>query len=185
MDEKKKEDEPTGEEKAPAAPAKSGGNKMMFLGLIVGILVLNTVVAFVLVNSTKPKSEKESHEKKEKVDSTSHAEHTSHLGATTDGEPIEVVVNVAGTDGERFLKAVILFEYDDVAYPLLGEEISKWMPKLKDLFIENLSRITLAELTEIDAKEKIRKNLVKKVNEMLPASAGQVREVLFNQFIIQ
>jgi flagellar basal body-associated protein FliL len=107
------------------------------------------------------------------------------MGATTADNPIEAIVNIAGTDGERFLKAAIIFEYDDAAYPELGQELIKRAPKFKNLLIDNLSKMTLMDLTEPDAKERIRKNLLKHINNTIPAKIGEVREVLFTTYLIQ
>jgi flagellar basal body-associated protein FliL len=58
-------------------------------------------------------------------------------------------------------------------------------PRFKNLFIDHLSRLTLADLTEPDAKDKIRKDLVRLVNATMPPKEGEVRDVFFTEYIIQ
>jgi flagellar basal body-associated protein FliL len=155
------------------------------IGILAGVIILNTLIAFGLIKLTKPKSE-EQKIAKIKADSLKQAtERATSMGSTTPESPIEAIVNIAGTEGDRFLKAAIIFEYDDNEYPDLGEELERRIPKFKDLLINHLSRLTLVEVTEPDAKDKIRKDLLRLVNATLPPKLGEVREVLFTSYIIQ
>lgn len=183
MEEKKKENVEESVKKSEKPAEK--GNRVAFIGILIGMVLLNAVVAFVLVKATSPVSQQKN-EARMHADSLKKAiEKSTAMGATTEENPIEAIVNIAGTDGERFLKAVIIFEYDDVAYPDLGPELIKRAPKFKNLLIENLSKMTLMDLTEPDAKERIRKNLLKHINNIIPAKIGEVREVLFTTYLIQ
>jgi flagellar basal body-associated protein FliL len=170
---------------APAAAKATGGNRFFMIGILAGVVLLNTVIAFILITVTRPKSE-EQLAAKTQADSVRQAtERVTAMGATTAEAPIEAIVNIAGTDGDRFLKAAIIFEYDDKAYPELGPELLRRAPRFKDLLIDQLSRLTLADVTESDAKDKIRKDLARLVNGTLPPKMGEVREVLFTTYIIQ
>lgn len=183
MEEKKKEN--SGESAKESEKPSEKGNRFAFIGILIGMVLLNAVVAFVLVKATSPESQQRK-EARIHADSLKKAmEKATAMGATTADNPIEAVVNIAGTDGERFLKAAIIFEYDDVAYPELGQELIKRAPKFKNLLIDNLSKMTLMDLTEPDAKERIRKNLLKHINNTIPAKTGEVREVLFTTYLIQ
>ena len=51
--------------------------------------------------------------------------------------------------------------------------------------VDHLSKLTLMDVTEPDAKEKIRKDLLRVINATLPPKLGEVREVLFTTYIIQ
>ncbi len=183
MEEKKKENVEENVKKNDK-PAEQG-NRIAFIGILIGMVLLNAVVAFVLVKATSPENQQKK-EAKIYADSLKKAmEKNTAMGATTAENPIEAIVNIAGTNGERFLKAAIIFEYDDVAFPELGQELIKRAPKFKNLLIENLSKMTLMDLTEPDAKERIRKNLLKHINNTIPAKIGEVREVLFTTYLIQ
>ncbi|HEX3018863.1 MAG TPA: flagellar basal body-associated FliL family protein [Chitinispirillaceae bacterium] len=185
MEEKKKEKE--GNEEANKGNEKpvSNGNRIAFIGILAAMIIINAVVAFILVKATSPETQQKK-EARVHADSLKKAMETATaMGATTAENPIEAVVNIAGTDGERFLKAAIIFEYDNVAYPELGPELDKRTPKFKNLLIDHLSKLTLMDLTEPDAKDRIRKNLLKLINNTIPAKTGEVREVLFTTYLIQ
>ena len=181
------DDKRRGEEPSSGAEEKkdSGGNKTLFIGILVTMVILNTAIAFILVRVTRPKTPEEKTSIVQADSLKKVVEQSTTMGATTSDAPVEAVVNIAGTDGERFLKAAVIFEYDDKSFPQLGSELQRRMPKFKDLLIDHLSKLTLIEVTEPDAKEKIRKDLVRLVNKSLPPKIGEVREVLFTTYIIQ
>jgi flagellar basal body-associated protein FliL len=213
MAEKKKEEqaEPAKDaEKKKKEPGSS--NKMIFLGLIGGVIAINGIVAMLMVNNTiaklsapkvteeKAKVEKghakksntpeaessegegESGEKAKK----SHAGSEEEEGGAIIEKPVTVIVNVAGTDGTRFLRMEVVFGYNEEKYKLLAEEFEKlFAPKVKDLLIDMLSQIPLEELQKPDTKNEIRRDLKRLVNEMIPEKEGQVTEVFINDFIIQ
>jgi flagellar FliL protein len=162
-----------------------GGNKFLMIGILAGVVLVNTIIAFALISATRPKDPEKETARAQADSLRAHSEKTTHMGATTAEEPIEAVVNIAGTNNQRFLKAVIILEFDDIEFPKLGEELAKRNPKFKDILIDQLSRMTLAELSEPDAKEKIRKELLRRINATLPPKEGEVREVFFTEYIIQ
>jgi flagellar basal body-associated protein FliL len=78
-----------------------------------------------------------------------------------------------------------VFEYDDVKYPELGEELKKRAPKFKSILMAYLSKLTLVEVTEPDAQERFGKDLLRLINSTLPSETGEIREVMFTSYIIQ
>lgn len=180
------EQRPPRDEAAQSPPAKKqASNKFLIIGIIAVVVILNSVIALFLIKSTKPESEEEKTAKMQADSVRNAAEAATSMGATTAEEPIEAIVNIAGTNGERFLKVEIIFEYDDQSYPDLGAELTRRIPKFRDLLINHLSRQTLEDLTAIDAKDKIRKDLLRLINATIPIKLGEVREVLFTTYIIQ
>ncbi len=170
---------------APASKGEGGNNKVLMIGILAGVILVNSIIAFLMVRVTKPPNP-EAKAAQAQADSLKRAtERMTVMGATTADAPIEAIVNIAGTEGDRFLKASIIFEFDDKEYPDLGAELVRRGPKFKDLLINHLSRLTLTDLTETDAKEKIRKDLLRLVNATIPPKVGEVREVLFKTYIIQ
>jgi flagellar basal body-associated protein FliL len=177
------------------APQPAKSNKMFLIGIVAGIVVLELVLGFVFVKMTAPKNPDELDAKMHNDSLSKLEEETTTMGSTTAEAPIEVLVNIAGTEGEQFLKAAIVLEYEDKspkksggegkgASPL-GEAIIQRMPKYKSYLIENLSKMTKAEITAPETKEKIRKDLLRMVNGTLPPKLGEVRDIYFTQFIIQ
>jgi flagellar FliL protein len=170
---------------APEVAGNKQGNKFIVIGICVAIVVVQFIIAYVLINATKPKDPEKDAAKVAEDSLKQVTETSTHMGGTTAEAPIDVVVNIAGTNNERYIKAVIIFEFDDKAHPKMLEELEKRTPKFKDIFIDLLSRMTLAELSEPEAKEKIRKDLLRRFNATLPEEEGQIREVLFTSYIIQ
>ncbi|MBN1308162.1 MAG: flagellar basal body-associated FliL family protein [Chitinispirillaceae bacterium] len=169
----------------PSQVKTGGGNRYLMIGILAGVVVVNSLVAFMLIALTKPKSSDEIAAQAQADSVQQAARRLTSMGATTADAPIEAIVNIAGTDGDRFIKTAIIFEYDDKEYPDLGAELARRAPRFKNLLIDHLARLTLADVTEPDAKEKIRKDLSRLVNATLPPKMGEVREVLFTSFIIQ
>jgi flagellar basal body-associated protein FliL len=106
----------------------------------------------------------------------------TRVGAFT--EPIEVVVNIAGTDAERFLKAAIVLEYD-ARNTALGEELQRRIQRHRDILIGHLSALTLSEVSGADAQDRVRADLLRMINAALPETMGTVQNVAIHNFIIQ
>jgi flagellar basal body-associated protein FliL len=206
MDEKKtkespsKEREKEKEEGKKNADARPKNNKMLFVGIIAGVIAIELVAGFVLVKMVIPKPELDAETGMHEDSTARHDEQLTVMGSTTAETPVEVVVNIAGTDGERFLKAAVVLEYEERgggavkkkeggegggALSPMAEAILQRLPKYKSYLIEYLSKMTITEVTAPDAKEKIRKDLMRVVNSTLPSDLGEVRDIYFTQFIIQ
>ena len=180
-------------EAAPAAPAAGGDEEekkpvnhlVMVLAVIVGIVVIQTVIVYFIVPKPKPEMTAEELRVKAEEDSIKKAEEAAtKVGAFTSDAPVKATVNIAGTDGERFLKAEIIFEYDE-KNKALGDELRRRAPKYTDMLIVHLSALTLIELTEPGAKDKICGDMLRMVNASLPPNMGGVRRVILQSFLIQ
>jgi len=175
--------------KEAAAPAPAEGeeggkkksNMVLVIGIIAGIVAVQTALVYLIV--PKPVDEAAVAAKAVEDSLRREAEAATRMGAVTE-TPIEVIVNIAGTEAERFLKASIILEYDG-ANVKFGEELGRRAPRFRDLMMNHLSRLTLMEVTEPGAKDKIRKDLLRMINETLPAKMGEVDDVLFTSYIIQ
>lgn len=182
MNEKGKEKEKAPEGAGEKKPASSvATSKMLFPAIIAGTIIFNIIVALVLIQMTKPKGAAEK-EAMAKADSL-HQRETKHAELGEIGEPIDAIVNIAGTDGERLLKVVVRLEFPSGKGEEFVKEMKKISPRVKSLLIDILSEMTLAELIEPAAKDKILKNLLRKINATMPKV--EVVDVLLDQFIIQ
>jgi flagellar basal body-associated protein FliL len=174
------------EERAPVEEKKTErkqSNRLLLIGIIAGIVVFNAIIAIVLIQVTKPKDPDEATEEMRADSLRQHSEKMSAIGAFSDN--IDAVVNIAETDGERFLKIVVKLEFDDKKYSDLAEEIEKRLPKFKSILIDQVSHLTLADLNEPDAKLKICRNFQRVVNNTLPPEKGEVFNVVLDEFIVQ
>jgi len=176
------------QEKPEKEPAKKNPEKtraMIFWGIIAGIVVLEVPIMYFMIRVTRPKTAQEALASQREDSLRTAMRMATSMGATTADAPIVAIVNIMGTDGERFLKVAVVLEYDDKQYKEFGAEAARRAPKLKNLLIELLSRMSLVELSEPNAKEMIRKEYMRIVNSTLPPEVGQITNVLFDQFIIQ
>lgn len=91
-----------------------------------------------------------------------------------------VVVNLAGTMGTRYLKVSFA-----VAGP--GEQVRSTfnarLPQLRDVTLATLSALTLADLEEAGSKNLIRARLLQAYNEELGARV--VDQLYFSEFVVQ
>jgi flagellar basal body-associated protein FliL len=179
------------DDKKGAAPApggeggekKKGGNMILVIGIIVGVVVIQTAAVYLIV--PKPPANEEEIAQKAKADSLKKAsEDATKVGATTEDTPIEFVVNIAGSD-EHFLKSSVIFEYEE-KNEKLGAELRKRAPtKYKDMLIKHMSSLSLTEITDPSERDKICKDLQRMVNASLPKGMGEIRSVMFINYIVQ
>ncbi|MBN1980548.1 MAG: flagellar basal body-associated FliL family protein [Chitinivibrionales bacterium] len=179
----KKEEQQQSQEKK-SEPKSEKKNTGIVIGIIVGVISLQVIMLFVFFQVTKPPDQKAA-EEKTKHDSLKHVSvEQTEIGMILE-TPVEAIVNIAGTDGTRFLKVTLKIEFDEKKYPKLGEALEQRQPKLKDLLIEQLSSITLEQIQDSDIRNQIRKEFFIRVNTSLPKEEGQISNVYLNDFIIQ
>ena len=180
-------------EQDSAKNAAASERKPMLKWLIMGgvllvFLALEVVIALFFVNKLKPEDQTLKTVQEEQKREEEMRKKQTEMGATLD-KAIDVTVNIAETNGERFLKAAVQLEWDS-ADPLLGAEIVSRLPKIKNIIIDILSSRSMSELMTVDGKKNIRDAIVADVNAILPTevngqSIGKVRRAFFVEFIIQ
>ena len=120
----------------------------------------------------KPKKSKKKKKEKEK----GHEE-----GATVNFEPF--LVNLADKEASRYVKTSIRLL---VANKESAESIAKGetlMPRMRDTILTLLSAKTAEEMTSNEGKEKLKKEILEKVNEYLPEDGAE--DVFFTDFVVQ
>ncbi len=101
-------------------------------------------------------------------------------GAANTYEFTNIVVNLAGTMGTRYLKTSFLVTSKN---PKLREIFIREKPKLVDVTINVLSSLTLADLEEAGAKNIIREKLVQSYNQALGSQVAD--QIYFSDFVVQ
>jgi flagellar FliL protein len=91
-----------------------------------------------------------------------------------------VVVNLSGTMGTRYLKASFLITGDK---PDLAERFAESKPQLTDVTLAVLSSLTLADLEEAGSKNIIRERLLASYNQALGAKVAE--NLYFSEFVVQ
>lgn len=90
------------------------------------------------------------------------------------------VVNIAETNGERYLKIVIQLEVSD---PGVGPELEQIKPRIRDSILDLLTPKTYKDLADLAGKQRLREDIAGRINNILPQ--GKVTKVYFTDFVIQ
>jgi len=181
---KKEEEKPAEGAPEGAAGAKKAkdSNKLVLIIILLSIVAVQAVIVYFIV--PKPVNEEARAEKAAQDSLRTAQEAATKMGDLTDDTPIETIVNIAGTDGERFLKCAIILEYDG-RNKGLGEELRRRAPRHRSMLNSYMSKLTLMEVTDPQMRDKILKDLVRMINNDLPDRMGEIRGVIFKDYIIQ
>lgn len=92
--------------------------------------------------------------------------------------PIEsFLVNIQSEQGSKFLQTQIELELPDAG---LEEEITRKKAAIRDAIIVHLSSRNFSELRETDGLQKLKKDLMQAINQLL--STGKIKDLYFTQF---
>jgi len=166
------------EQESPKQEKKEGGNKLLLIVIVVLLLVLLIVgglVGYFLLNDGNEEKQVEPQkiEKSKKVSSN-----ITEIGVIY---PLDVfIVNLLSSNSNRYLKCKIDLELNS---PELQEEINKKLPLIRDLTIGVLSNKTVEEIQTLKGKEKLKKEIRRRINEIL--TEGEIKNVYFTKFVIQ
>ena len=95
--------------------------------------------------------------------------------------PIEsFIVNLAGSEGKRFLKVTIDMELDKAQ---VADEAKARLPQIKDSILVLLSSKTFEEVYTVQGKFKLRDEIISRTNSFL--KTGKVKNIYFTEFVIQ
>ena len=197
---------PAGKDTAPAAPAEASAAKgsalKAWLPAIVAVLLAPAatfaVAEFVLLPRLQAKlgaAPAEGHAKSEAAaeeelaaEEEKHEKKGGHGGGAEEPkggagnyEFTNVVVNLAGTMGTRYLKTSFIVTGAGGKSVKGTFETNK--AKLTDITLNVLSSLTLADLEEPGSKNVLREKLVAAYNQAL--GKRQVEQVYFSDFVIQ
>jgi len=178
MAEEKKEEE-TEEKKS------DGGNKLILIIIVILLLLLLVIgglVAYFLLagdtpkdNPNNPQAQNQKVEQKAEVKKDASA---LEIGPIYPLDPF--TVNLKSASETRYLKCTINLEIDS---PDTQPELDKIKPAVRDMIIRILSSKTVPEISTAKGKEKLKEELKKNINAILPK--GEIRHVYFTAFIIQ
>jgi flagellar FliL protein len=171
---------------APAAPAASGGLSA-WLPVIAGVLLAPVATWVAVEFVVLPRLQKKilALPATESAPAAPSAEGgAAKAGGKEGGAPgyefANVVVNLSGTMGTRYLKTSFLVTGPDANIKSTFEAAK---PRLTDVTLNVLSSLTLADLEEPGSKNVIREKLVAAYNTALGAKVAD--QVYFSDFVIQ
>jgi flagellar FliL protein len=91
-----------------------------------------------------------------------------------------MIVNPAGSNGERYLKTTISLELNN---PEVQAELEKRVPQIKNQINNILSSKSILQLQTNEDKEKLRRDILDRVNGMLVT--GRITNVYLEEFVYQ
>ena len=92
------------------------------------------------------------------------------------------IVNLLDNEAERYLKVVMQLELSDQK---TADEMKRLAPKLRDTILDLLSSKTYKEMIDPLGKQRLRDEIVMRMNMNLDESKGKVVKVYFTEFVIQ
>lgn len=92
-----------------------------------------------------------------------------------------VVVNLAQSEGRRYLKATVHLEVPEEEKVV--KEVEARRPQLLDLLVNMLTKKTLAEVTTPDALDTLRAEILERVVQAV--GKERVRQVFVTEFVVQ
>lgn len=161
---------------------KAKGSNMTMVLIIVAVVVLLIAVggAFFMVSmltkDTASSSETQGDSKSSKKEKI---EAKKPLGELFSFERA-IIVNLAETNSERYLKADIVLELDG---PKLLKEVESRLPQIQDLLISIMSTKTLEDVSTTSGRNMLRQEIIDKINSIL--ASGQIANVYFTEFVVQ
>ena len=159
----------------------AGGKKPigMIIGIIVGLLVLGGGGYYAYINffQEKPAEEKPAEGEEGKKEEAP-AEEDLDLGVMFPMDPF--IVNLAGSEGKRFLKVTIFLE---LSTPEVHEEIKGTIQKVTDSILVLLSSKAFEDVYSVQGKFKLKDEITTRVNRFLVV--GHIKDAYFTEFIIQ
>jgi flagellar FliL protein len=157
-----------------------GGKKPigMIIGIIVGLLVLGGGGYYAYTNFFQEKPAEEKPAEGEEGKEEAPPEEDLNLGVMFPMDPF--VVNLAGSEGKRFLKVTISLE---LSTPEVRLEIKENIQKVTDSILILLSSKPFEDVYSVQGKFKLKDEITTRVNRFLVV--GHIKEAYFTEFIIQ
>ena len=158
----------------------AGGKKKigMIIGIIVGLLVLGGGGYYAYINFFKEKPAEENPVDVEETKEAAPVEKDVNLGMMFPLDPF--VVNLAGSEGKRFLKVTISLE---LSTPEVNLELKENIQKITDSILVLLSSKAFEDVYSVQGKFKLKDEITTRVNRFLVV--GHVKDAYFTEFIIQ
>ncbi|KAB0612776.1 flagellar basal body-associated protein FliL [Campylobacter hyointestinalis] len=172
-------------EEAKEEVKKKGGNVLLIavIGVLVFLLIIGFLVVFLMLGSSDENTAAMQHQ----ATTTTQGPAQSPKQRSNDFFNIgpmypmdQFLVNLLSESGSRFLKTALNLELSEET---LSPEIDKKKPLIRDIIIRTLSSKTYEDVSTAKGKERLKDELVTKINETL--RDGYIKNVYFTDFIVQ
>ena len=164
-----------------AAEAKGKKKPMgMIIGIIVGLLVLGGggYYAYITFFQEKPVEEVPAEGEEGEEGAAEKVEEDVNLGVMFPLDPF--IVNLAGSEGKRFLKVTVSLE---LSTPEVHADLKENIQKVTDSILVLLSSKSFEDVYSVQGKFKLKDEVTTRVNRFLVV--GHVKDAYFTEFIIQ
>ena len=176
-------EEEAGEEGGEAAgEEEKKGLPIKLILIVVGVLALAGGGYFAYTNFFQEEAVEESAEKDKNGEEGAGGENAEELppgvGVMFTMDPF--VVNLAGSNGKRFLKVTTTLE---LSSPEVNPEFEENLQKITDSILVLLSSKSFEDVYSVQGKFKLKDEITTRVNRFLVV--GHVKDAYFTEFIVQ
>lgn len=169
------------EETQEKKPKKSGNLMLIIIvGVLVLLLVVGGLVAFLLLGSDEPQVQSQPMQQQTDKQQKQQQRVTDYVNIGIMLPLDQFIVNLLSENGGRFLKTSMNLELNSET---LIPEIDKKKPLIRDIIIRLLSSKTYEEVSTSKGKERLKDEIVGKLNEVL--TDGSIRNLYFTDFVVQ
>ncbi len=156
---------------APAAGGKKASAVLPIIGILSGLASAAFAVVLFVVRPMFPPAPADGRAKA--------AEATNKFGRVLALD--SVVVNVAQTEGRRYLKATVHLEIPEEEK--IAKEVEARKPQLLDVIVSTLTKKSLTDVTAPEALDKLRGEILERLSQTL--GPDRVRRVYITEFVVQ
>ncbi|ENP7072228.1 flagellar basal body-associated protein FliL [Campylobacter coli] len=162
---------------------KKGGSLVIIIVILLFVLLLSImgVIAWLISSSSSDESEvKKEEAKADKPKVSAPAQRGSDFANIGPMYPLDpFTLNLLSDSGSRYVKCTIELEQNS---ELLKPELDKKVPVIRDIIIRTLTAKTFEEVSTQKGKERLKDELVGKINEIL--TDGFIKNVYFTDFVV-
>ncbi len=162
---------------------KSSSKIVLIIVIILLILILagGGLAAYFLLSSNNSSEPAQTQNQQKTMANKKHFNKNSDLTKIGPIYPLDqFIVNLLSSNGERFLKIKMDLE---LSGPELTAELDKKKPMIRDIIIRTLSSKTFQEISTNRGKEKLKDELVEKINNVL--TDGYIKNIFLIEFVVQ
>ncbi|EDP7199847.1 flagellar basal body-associated protein FliL [Campylobacter jejuni] len=164
---------------------KKGGSLVVIIVILLFILLLSIMgmIAWLISSSSSDESEVKEAPKEAKTDKpkvsvpAQRGSDFANIGPMYPLDPF--TLNLLSDSGSRYVKCTIELEQNS---ELLKPELDKKVPVIRDIIIRTLTAKTFEEVSTQKGKERLKDELVGKINEIL--TDGFIKNVYFTDFVV-
>ena len=169
-----------------AKPKKGGGSLVIIIVIVLFVLLLTImgVIAWLLNSSSHDESEVHEAPEEEAPKNAKKAQTQDQRGSDFANigpmYPLQpFTLNLLSDTGSRYVKCTIQLEQN---IETLTPELDKKVAIIRDIIIRTLTAKTFEEISTAKGKERLKDELVGKINEIL--TDGFIKNVYFTDFVV-